>query len=148
MDKSPTGYLEATNENGRLVFERGIAGPVAMLNLLRFRKQADYSATPDLAPAAPISGRRAYELYMEHTLPFLQQRGGSLSFMGEGGHYLIGPLEERWDLVMMVQHQSLEALMEMANEVGYMAGMGHRTAALADSRLLPIVSTRLGESGQ
>lgn len=140
MNDSPTGYLDATNENGRLVFERGITGPVAMLNLLRFRRHADYSASPDLAPADSISGRQAYERYMEHTLPYLEERGGSLRFIGEGGHFLIGPLDERWDLVMLVQHQSLEALMDMANDLGYMAGMGHRTAALADSRLLPIVA--------
>jgi hypothetical protein len=30
-------YLEPTDENGRLVFERGLTGPVTMLNLLRFR---------------------------------------------------------------------------------------------------------------
>lgn len=51
-----TAYLEPTQESGRDFVMRGIAGPVVMLNLLRFRAVADYSATPELAPAAPISG--------------------------------------------------------------------------------------------
>ena len=132
-------YIEPTNENGRLVFERGITGPVTMLNLLRFREVADYSDHPDLAPDEPISGREAYDRYARHTLPFLKGEGGDLQFLGAGGHCLIGPLDERWDLVMLVRHASLEAFMGMANNQEYLAGIGHRVAALEDSRLLPIV---------
>jgi hypothetical protein len=33
-----------------------------MLNLLRFREIADYSANPELTPAEPISGAEAFEL--------------------------------------------------------------------------------------
>lgn len=110
-----------------------------MLNLLRFRTEADYSATPDLAPSTPISGRDAYNLYTANTTPILEAAGGSLIWSGEGGHFLIGPLEERWDFAMLVRHLSLDALMEMAKEPDYLAGIGHRTAALEDSRLLPLV---------
>jgi hypothetical protein len=70
---------------------RGIEGEVVMLNLLRFREVADYASTPELAPEAPISGERAYGLYVQHTLPFLRESGGSLDFMGEGGAFLFGP---------------------------------------------------------
>lgn len=43
-------HLEPTQEAGRAFFQRGIAGPVVMLNLLRFRTLADYAANPELAP--------------------------------------------------------------------------------------------------
>jgi uncharacterized protein (DUF1330 family) len=132
-------FLEPTNESGRLLFERDITGPVVMLNLLRFREQADYSAFPDLAPAEPISGRKAYDRYVEHTRPFITALGGDLRFLGAGGQFLIGPLGERWDLVMLVRHQSVAAFMGMAQNEAYLAGLGHRVAALEDSRLLPIV---------
>jgi hypothetical protein len=46
--------------------------------MLRFSSIADYSATPDLAPVAPIMGEDAYRRYIEHTLPFLKQSGGEL----------------------------------------------------------------------
>ena len=134
-------FLEPTNESGRLLFERGIAGPVTMLNLLRFRSEADYSSYPKLAPAEPITGREAYDRYVHHTLPFLTAAGGELRFVGAGGFHLIGPFEERWDLVMLVRHASLEAFMAMAENHEYLAGMGHRVAALEDSRLLPIVES-------
>lgn len=53
-------YLEPTQEAGRALLLRSIEGPVVMLNLLRFRKVANYCANPDLAPSEPISGAAAY----------------------------------------------------------------------------------------
>jgi hypothetical protein len=134
-----TGYLEPTQEAGRAFFQRGIAGPVVMLNLLRFRAVADYAANPELAPSAPISGAAAFERYVAHTLPYLTRSGGSLMFVGEGGPLLIGPAEERWDRVMLVRQSSAQSFLAFAEDAGYLAGLGHRTAALADSRLLPLV---------
>lgn len=131
-------YLDPTQEQGRAFFTRGISGGVVMLNLLRFRSVADYSATPVLAPASPISGEEAYRLYMEHTLPHLEASGGDLVFYGRGGDFLIGPSNERWDAVMLVRQSSVQAFLAFAANQGYLAGIGHRTAALEDSRLLPL----------
>lgn len=47
-----------------------------MLNLLRFRDVADYTANPELTPEVPISGAVAFKRYIEHTLPFLRESGG------------------------------------------------------------------------
>lgn len=136
-------FLDASEENGRLVFARDISGPVTMLNLLRFRPHANYDAHPELAPTESISGRAAYQLYLDHTLPYLKAAGGAVEFLAEGGHYLIGPVEARWDLVLLVKHQSLATLISMAEDDGYMSGIGHRLAALEDSRLLPLVRAHL-----
>ena len=43
-------YIEVTQEAGIALFSRKISGEVIMLNLLRFRKVADYFKNPDLAP--------------------------------------------------------------------------------------------------
>jgi len=131
-------YLEPTDEAGRGFFLRGITGKVVMLNLLRFRPVADYSATPELAPEQAISGEAAYKLYMRHTMPHLEKSGGTLLFYGRGGNFLIGPSGERWDVAMLVEQSSPEAFMAFASNVDYLAGLGHRTAALEDSRLLPL----------
>src|SRR5262249_41184275 len=95
-DRTTKTYLEPTQASGRAFVARGILGSVVMLILRRFRPPADYSATPELAPAPPISGEAAYRLYMEHTLPHLEKSGGKLLFYGRGGEFLIGPSEERW----------------------------------------------------
>lgn len=131
-------YLEPTQEAGRAFFMRGITGRVVMLNLLRYRGVADYSATPQLAPAQPISGEAAYRLYMEHTMPYLEQSGGKVLFFGKGGPFLVGPANERWDAALLVEQSSPAAFLAFASNTDYLAGIGHRTAALEDSRLLPL----------
>ena len=103
---------------------------------------ADYSSNPELEPSKPISGQEAYQKYIEHTLPFLRERGGDLVFLGEGGKYFIGPQEEQWDLVMLVHQKSLADFMAFSSNQEYLVGMGHRTAALDDSRLLPLVESK------
>jgi hypothetical protein len=132
-------YLEPTQDSGRAFVIRGIAGSVVMLNLLRFRPRADYSATPDLAPQAPITGAAAYRRYMEHTMPHLARSGGQMIFLGGGGPFLIGPPGEHWDAAMLVRQSSVAAFIAFASNPAYMAGIGHRLAALADARLLPLV---------
>ena len=131
-------YLEPTQESGRAFFMRGMTGSVVMLNLLRYRAIADYSASPQLAPAKPIAGEAAYRLYMEHTMPHLEKSGGKLLFFGRGGAFLVGPENERWDAAMLVRQASPAAFMAFASNAEYLAGIGHRTAALEDSRLLPL----------
>jgi hypothetical protein len=144
MSATPT-YLEVTEAAGRDFMMRGLAGPVVMLNLLRFRETADYGASPDLAPDGPISGRDAFLRYYEHTLPFLRASGGEMVFLGDGGPWLIGPQDERWDMAMLIRQSSVEAFIAWNSDAAYLAGIGHRTAALADSRLLPLVAHRFGK---
>jgi hypothetical protein len=64
-----TNYLEPTQESGRALVLRRMRGEIVMLNLLRFREVADYSAAPELAPETAISGAAAFELYIAHSLP-------------------------------------------------------------------------------
>ena len=131
-------YLVPTQPSGREFIRRGMQGEVIMLNLLRFRETADYSSAPELAPESPIRGAEAFDRYIRHTLPFLHQSGGELMFLGAGGSFLIGPELERWDLVMLVRQSSAEAFLAFAENQDCMAGHGHRTAAVEDSRLLPL----------
>jgi uncharacterized protein (DUF1330 family) len=133
-------HLEPTPESGRRFFGSAIQGEVIMLNLLRFREWADYSMHPELAPPTRISGATAFERYIHHAQPFLHATGGQLLMLGKASHFLIGPFDERWDLVMLVKQKNKEALLSMASDKEFMAGIGHRTAALEDSRLLPMVN--------
>jgi uncharacterized protein (DUF1330 family) len=134
----PTGYVEPTPEALRAVMASGRQGPVVMLNLLRFRETADYSGSPELARPAPMSGADAYKIYMAHTTPFVGKIGGELVFLGNGGGALIGPSDEHWDMVLLMRYPSVEAFFKFAMDPEYQKGVGHRTAALADSRLVPM----------
>jgi hypothetical protein len=131
-------YIEPSQESGYAFIMRQIKGSIVMLNLLRFRAIADYSATPALAPETTISGAAAFEKYIQHTLPFLREAGGDLLFLGSGGPLLIGPEAERWDMAMLVRQHSVQSFLAFASHEAYLAGIGHRTAAVEDSRLLPL----------
>ena len=78
-----------------------------------------------------------------HTLPVLRARGGGVILLGSGHRFLIGPAEERWDLTTRVRQHSIEAFMAFASNAEYLAGLGHRVAAVEDSRLLPLTELPL-----
>lgn len=133
-------HLAPTEAQAMRLIRRGIPGSVVMLNLLRFREVADYSAAPELAPERPISGAAAFDLYVAATAPHLAESGGEVLFMGEGGAFFIGPEAARWDRVMLIRQASVGAFLSWAEHAAYQEGIGHRTAALEDSRLLPMVA--------
>ncbi|MCB0379524.1 MAG: hypothetical protein KDD33_13615 [Bdellovibrionales bacterium] len=113
-----------------------------MLNLLRFRDIADYSNHTSIAPESPISGREAFDLYISHTLPFLKQSGGKILFLGESWEFFIGPTDETWDFMMLIRQNSLTDFLNFAKNEEYLKGIGHREAAIIDSRLLPVVESQ------
>ena len=72
-------------------------------------------------------------------MPFLKESGGELLLLGNGGQFFIGPRDEQWDVVMLVKQKSFASFMAFASNTEYLSGVGHRAAAILDSRLLPIV---------
>jgi uncharacterized protein (DUF1330 family) len=143
MSEAEDVYLDPSNATGAAFLSRRISGEVVMLNLLRFRMVADYSAFPELAPRVAITGREAYERYIQHTLPFLSASGGRILYAGSGGNYLIGPPGRGWDMALLVRQHSVTAFMAFASNPAYLAGIGHRLAAVRDSRILPLVDALL-----
>lgn len=131
-------YLNPTDESAKQLFSKSISGEVIMLNLLRFKEIADYSQYADIAPITAITGKEAYQIYIDQTLPFLQKSGGEIMLLGKSEHFFIGPMEEKWDLVMIIKQKSLDSFLSFASEPQYQAVIGHREAAIVDSRLLPI----------
>ncbi|MCB1006421.1 MAG: DUF1330 domain-containing protein, partial [Acidimicrobiales bacterium] len=90
----------------------------------------------DLAPHAPISGREAYQRYSEGVLPIFAGIGGSIEMLGACHGTLIGPDDEEWDDIVLVRYPDTTAFVQMVSSPEYVAILGHRTAALADSRLV------------
>lgn len=137
-------FIEPTREQAQAFFDASLEGPLVMLNLLRFREVADYSQNPHLAPPKPISDSEAYKLFAQHTMPFVDGVGSQVLFQAAGHAALIGPEDERWDLVLLVCHLNMKVFSELIANEAYRKGMGHRTAALADSRLLPLTASTPG----
>ena len=63
-------------------------------------------------------------------------------FWAKGADTLLAPQKEQWDLVMLVRQNSLSDFIAFPSNKEYLAGMGHRTAALEDSRLLTLVASK------
>ncbi len=115
------------------------AGRFVMLNLLRFRDVADYAEHPALAPPTPISGADAYGRYEANVRPLLAEAGGSVLLVGAAQPYVIGPADESWDRVLLIEYPDGARFLKFTADPRYREGLGHRQAALADSRLLPIL---------
>ena len=131
-------YLEATPDTGKEFYQNfHQKGRIVMLNLLRYRQIADYSKLEEIKPEEKISGEKAYGLYMDHTLPLLEEAGSKIIYYGKANGFLIGPHSEKWDAILLVEHESVLKFMEFAQNKNYLKNAGHRTAALEDSRLLP-----------
>ena len=107
--------------------------PILMLNLLRYRDAAAY---PDDSGHAPCSGREAYKRYSRTALNKVQAVGGSVELLATAHVALIAPAEEQWDEVLLVRYPSKSAFLSMLADPEYQAATVHRTAALADSRLV------------
>jgi uncharacterized protein (DUF1330 family) len=108
-------------------------GPIVMINLLRYRAQADYPTGVD---AAACSGREAYQRYGAVALRKVASVGGKLIWAGSVANAVIAPEGEQWDDAILVHYPSRRAFLEMLSEAEYQAATVHRSAALADSRLL------------
>ena len=131
-------FIEPTDAAVEALLAQGIDGPIVMLNLLRFRKVADYSAAPELAPAAQISGAVAYQHYLKIVSPHLGKYGGELVFMGKALPMLIGPDSEQWDAGLLARHRSVQTLVTSLRDPAYQSLAAHRIAALEDTRILPL----------
>jgi len=110
-----------------------LPGPILMLNMLRFREQADY---PDDFEAEPCTGAEAYDRYSREAQPYLDGVGGAPVWAGPARTAVIAPEGETWDVCFLVRYPSRKAFLAMATDPGYLAIVPHRTAALADSRLI------------
>ena len=142
MDIART-YLEPTQEAGRDFMMRGISGGLVMLNLLRFRVPWPTTRpAPTRAPKSQFRVRRRIDSTSNIPVRIWRSRVELFSFFGRGGRFLIGPSDERWDAAMLVRQESTAAFEAFASNREYLAGMGHRVAALEDSRLLPLVESK------
>ena len=131
-------YINVTPEAGKEFYQNfNNKGKIVMLNLLKFRAKADYSGKEQLKPEGEITGEEAYQLYIKNTVPHLKKAGSRVIYHGKSKGFLIGPETEKWDAIIVVEHESVVKFIEFSKNKDYLKTVGHRTAALEDSRLLP-----------
>ena len=107
--------------------------PLVMINLLRYRAQADYGGAVGVEPC---DGREAYRRYAAQAIGFIKAVDGEVMWRGSGKAVIIGEPGERWDKAILVRYPSKTAFLKMVSDPDYQAITFHRTAALEDSRLI------------
>lgn len=126
-------HLDPTREQIEALLAAPDDEPVLMLNQLRFREQASY---PEDSDATPCTGSEAYGRYAEVAMSKIERLGGEIVWMVAARQVVIGPDSENWDQCFVVRYPSKQAFVEMISAPEYKAALPHRTAALADSRLI------------
>jgi uncharacterized protein (DUF1330 family) len=117
------------------MIEKGPEGPMVMVNLLKYRKKADYA--PERAEAKEdLSGRDAYQRYGMVALQQVMKRGGSVVWGGSQKFVMIGDDANDWDEVVCVRYPSREAFLNMTQDPEYLAAHYHREAGLERTVLL------------
>ncbi len=104
--------------------------PIMMLNMLRFRDKAKYE------DGHSISGAKAYAAYGKESGPIFARVGGEIIWRGKPETTLIGPKDERWDLIFIARYPTASAFLEMVTDPDYRVAVKHRQAAVLDSRLI------------
>ena len=123
-------YVDPTRESFAAFRAIDRAGPIHMLNLVRFRDRAAY---PDNREA---TGREAYAAYARESAPVFTKLGGRQVWLGRFEHMLIGPEDERWDAVFIAEYPSTDAFVAMIRDPAYREAVKHRQAAVLTSRLI------------
>ena len=128
-------YIDPTPEGFQAFKELPRDEPIHMLNLLRYREQAEYPAGHE-HHGKGWSGRRAYEEYGKTSGPIFRRVGGSIAWRGTFEAMVTGPSDKHWDDGFVAQYPGSAAFFEMIKDPDYQKAVVNRTAALVDSRLM------------
>jgi uncharacterized protein (DUF1330 family) len=110
--------------------------PIHMLNLVKVKPKAEYPPDhPD--HGKDISGLEAYRAYGRTTAPIFAGVGGRQVWAGKPQVMVTGPQDaEQWDIAFVAEYPSAQAFIDMVRDPAYREFVKHRTAGVADSRLL------------
>lgn len=117
-------------------------GPVAQVNLLKFKDKAAYAESdPEYGDGS--SGREAYTRYADAFQIAAKEVGGECVLMGKAERFFIG--EGDWDAVMVMHFPSRKDFIATLNHKSYKDMHRHREAGLLYQDL---IVTRPAEAGE
>ena len=108
-------------------------GPIAQVNLLKFRVKAEYPVG-DPGHGSDEPGSAAYGRYAEAFRVAAADAGGTCLLFAEVERYFIGNGD--WDAVLVMQFPSRTAFISTLNHADYQAMHRHRDAGLLCQELL------------
>ena len=131
--------VTVTPEQFKAFFETDHGKPIYMLNLLKFKAEADYPQDHELH-GKDMTGAEAYALYAAEVTKILRGFGGDITFSGQVQRLVLGAVDELWDMVAIANYPSKKHMADMIVSPEYHAIEVHRDAGLAGQ--LNIETTR------
>ncbi|MDX5392553.1 MAG: DUF1330 domain-containing protein [Pseudomonadota bacterium] len=139
-----SGHIDPDRQAWALFKDLPRDEPVHMLNLVRLNAVAAYpEGHPDHGKG--LSGLEAYRAYGRTTAHIFQRLGGRQVWVGKPQVTLTGPQDEAWDIAFIAAYPNADAFISMVRDPEYQTLVAHRTAAVADSRLIRMTPTEPGE---
>ncbi|NBC19575.1 MAG: DUF1330 domain-containing protein [Alphaproteobacteria bacterium] len=108
-------------------------GPVAQVNLLKFRPHAEYPETAR-EHGDGSTGYEAYARYADLFEEMMKDVGGQCIFRGDGERSFIG--EGDWDMVWINWFPNRQAFIATLNHDNYQEAHRHREAGLDHQELI------------
>ena len=127
--------VEPSEEQMKGFMEPGREGPIYMLNLLKFKDEAEYADGRE----TDLSGAQAYAIYGQEVVGHLQKVGGAPMFSAGVERLMLGEVEELWDSAAIAMYPSRKAMLEMMMSPEYQASALHREAGLAGQLNIELV---------
>ncbi|HEX7885257.1 MAG TPA: DUF1330 domain-containing protein [Phenylobacterium sp.] len=115
--------------------------PIHMLNLVKLKLRAEYPEG-HMDHGKELSGLDAYRAYGSTTAHIFKRVGGRQVWAGKPQVMVTGPASEAWDLAFIAEYPSSEAFLTMVRDAEYRELVKHRSAGVADSRLLRLEPIR------
>lgn len=124
--------VNPTPEQLQAFLASDFSGPVAMLNLLKYRDKASYADGRE----TDLTGEAAYGLYGAKMAPFVLANGGRLLYAGSAEFTMLGSIEQPWDSVAIMEYPSKEAFVEIVSDPKVHEFAVHRAAGLEGQLLI------------
>jgi uncharacterized protein (DUF1330 family) len=127
-------YIDPSPENFAVFKALPRDTPIQMLNLIKFKTLADY---PEGHPnhGKGLTGAEAYRQYGRAIQSILARLGAAMVWQGKPECVVTGPAGE-WDDAFVMGYPNSAAFLTMVSDDEYKSHVVHRTAAVADSRLI------------
>ncbi len=109
-------------------------GPVVMVNLLRFKKEAD-------APDEGLTGEEAYGRYGAQMVRWVTSQGARLIWSGRVDSMVIGDTDEYFHTIALMEYPSRAEFLRIAGDPRVAEFAVHRTAGLDMQWLIATTTT-------
>ena len=132
--------LPTSPERIEQMMEDGPEGPIAMVNLLKFKEHAEYEDGRETT----LSGREAYSIYGRGVSKLIEEYGGTITFAGDVTFLALGQVEDLWDEIAIATYPTRGDLWRMSISPEWQALVVHRTAGLAGQLNIETVPATIG----